>query len=207
MKSNYRPISLLPLLSKIFEKIIQFQLSSYFELKLSKKLCGFREKHSTQHTIFQLIRNLQDWLDDGKYVGMVLMDLSKAYDCIPYDLLLAKLKAYGIDKKSINLLRSYLIGRRQRVKLNSEYSSFVDIDRGIPQGSILGPLLFNIFLNDLLLDFKLTEICNFADDNSLYKGDKNLELLKKLLTEGIKEVLGLNTIVWLQTRKSFKSYY
>ena len=120
---------------------------------------------------------------------MVLMDLSKAYDCIPYDLLLAKLKAYGIEKKSINLLRSYLIGRRQRVKLNSEYSSFVDIDRGIPQGSILGPLLFNIFLNDLLLDFKLTEICNFADDNSLYKGDKNLELLKKLLTEGIKEVL------------------
>ena len=104
-------------------------------------------------------------------------------------ILLAKLKAYRIDKKSINLLRSYLIGRRQRVKLNSEYSSFVDIDRGIPQGSILGPLLFNIFLNDLLLDFKLTEICNFADDNSLYKGDKNLELLKKLLTEGIKEVL------------------
>ena len=102
---------------------------------------------------------------------------------------LRKLKAYGIDKKSINLLRSYLIGRRQRVKLNSEYSSFVDIDRGIPQGSILGPLLFNIFLNDLLLDFKLTEICYFADDNSLYKGDKNLELLKKLLTEGIKEVL------------------
>ena len=130
MKSNYRPISLLPLFSKIFEKIIQFQLSSYFELKLSKKLCGFREKHSTQHTIFQLIRNLQDWLDDGKYVGMVLMDLSKAYDCIPYDLLLTKLKAYGIDKKSINLLRSYLIGRRQRVKLNSEYSSYVDIDRG-----------------------------------------------------------------------------
>ena len=106
MKSNYRPISLLPLFSKIFEKIIQFQLSSYFELKLSKELCGFREKHSTQHTIFQLIRNLQDWLDDGKYVGMVLMDLSKAYDCIPYDLLLTKLKAYGIDKKSINLLRS-----------------------------------------------------------------------------------------------------
>ena len=93
------------------------------------KLCSFREKHSTQHTIFQLIRNLQDWLDNGKYFGMVLMDLSKAYDCIPYDLLLAKLKAYDIEKKSINLLRSYLVGRRQ---LNSEYSSFVDIDRGIP---------------------------------------------------------------------------
>ena len=82
---------------------------------------------------------------------------------IPYDLLLAKLKANCIDKKSINLLRSYLIGRRQRVKLNSEYSSFVDIDRGIPHRSILGPLFFNIFLNDLQLDFKFTEICNFAE--------------------------------------------
>ena len=117
------------------------------------------------------------------------MDLSKAYDCIPYDLLLAKLQAYGMNKKSLNLVSSYLFGRKKRVKLNSEYSSFVEIERGIPQGSILGPLLFNIFLNDLLLDFKLTEICNFADDNSLYEAEKSLELLKNILIKGIEEVL------------------
>ena len=189
VKSNYRPISILPLLSKIFEKILHLQLSKFFDTKLSKKLCGFREGHSTQHTLFHLIKDIQNWLDDSKYVGMVLMDLSKAYDCIPYDLLLAKIEAYGIDKKSVNLLRSYLSGRKQRVKLNSKYSSFVDIDRGVPQGSILGPLLFNIFLNDLLLDYKVTDICNFADDNTLYKGEKHLEVLKTILTEGVKQVL------------------
>ena len=106
------------------------------------------------------------------------MDLSKAFDCIPYDLLLAKL----FDENSLNHLKSYLFGRKQRVKLNSVYSSYVNVDRGIPQGSILGPLLFNIFLNDLLLDFKTTEICNFADDSSLYKGNKNLQFLNDILS-------------------------
>ena len=193
LKSNYRPISLLPVLSKIFEKIIHIQLSNYFESKLSKKLCGFREKHSTQHAIFQLVTNIQSWLDDGNFVGMVLMDLSKAYDCIPYDLLIAKLKAYGVENNSLNLLKSYLSGREQRVKVNSEYSNFLDVERGIPQGSILGPLLFNIFINDLLVFYKTTDICNFADDNSLYKGDKNLERLKTILTKGIEE-----SIEWLE---------
>ena len=188
-KSNYRPISILPLLSKIFEKIIHLQLSNFFNSKLSKKLCGFREKHSTQHALFQLVKDIENWLDESKYVGMILMDLSKAYDCIPYDLLLAKMEAYGIDKKSLNLLRSYLSGRKQRVKLNSEYSSYVNIDRGVPQGSILGPLLFNIFLNDLLLDYKVTDICNFADDNTLYKSEKYLQVLKTILTEGVRQVL------------------
>ena len=81
-----------------------------------------------------------------------------------------------------------MFGRKQRVK--SEYSSYVTIDRGIPQGSILGPLLLvNIFLNDLLLEFKTTEICNFADDNTLYKGDKNIKFLNDILKSGITEVL------------------
>ena len=99
------------------------------------------------------------------------------------------MKAYGIDKKSLNLLRSYLSGRKQRVKLNPNYNSFVDIDRGVPQGSILGQLLFNIFLNDLLLDYNVTDICNFADDNTLYKGEKVLEILKTTLTKGVRQVL------------------
>ena len=100
------------------------------------------------------------------------MDLSKAYDCLPHDLLVAKLEAYGIDSNGLNLILNYLSNRKQRTKMNSSYSSWYNIIRGVPQGSILGPLLFNIFLNDLFLFIERTNICNFADDNTIYSCGK-----------------------------------
>ena len=112
------------------------------------------------------------------------MDLSKAYDCLPHDLLLAKLEAYGFSFESLRLMYSYLNCRNQRVKIGSIFSKWLEIVFGIPQGSILGPLLFNIFINDLLLFVKETELCNFADDNSLYACDTSLEnVLDRLKTE------------------------
>ena len=126
-KENYRPISLLPTLSKVFERIIQDQLTEFFKDKLSPILCGFRKKHSTQHALLRLLKFCQDSLDKGEKIGMVLMDLSKAYDCIPHDLLIAKLKAYGIGSKALGLLKSYLTDRKQRVKIGSVFSTFMDI--------------------------------------------------------------------------------
>ena len=147
-KENYRPVSILPLLSKIFEKKIYKQLSNYTESFLSVLLCGFRKAHNTQHALFKLLYSWQKELEQKGFVGTILMDLSKAYDCIPHDLLIAKLECCGIDKIGLSLILDYLSCRKQRTKIGSSYSSWYDIIRG---GSVLWPLLFNIFINDLFL--------------------------------------------------------
>ena len=188
-KSNYRPISILPLLSKVFEKIIYDQLYEYSQTFLNKLLCGFRKAHSTQHALFRLLQAWQKELDNSGLVGTILMDLSKAYDCLPHDLLIAKLEAYGINRNSLKLILNYLSSRKQRVKVGSCYSSWFEILRGVPQGSILGPILFNIFINDIFLFVEKCEICNFADDNTIYSCNKSLQVIKDNLVHDMKILL------------------
>ena len=109
----------------------------------------------------------------NKCISTVLMDLSKAYDCLPHDLLIAKLAAYGFEDSATSLISDYLSKRYQRVKIGSVYSSYLEILRGVPQGSILGPILLNIFINDLIFFIQETEVCNFADDTAIYSCSLN----------------------------------
>ena len=187
-KANYRPISLLPIVSKVFERIIAKQIEPFINTWLSKLLCGFRKSFSTQHSIINMIRKWQSCLNTSGRVGAVLMDLSKAFDCLPHDLLVAKLAAYGFGVKTLNLFHSYLSGRKHRVRVGSIVSDLLEIFLGVPQGSVLGPILFNIFINDLL--FVVQEsICNFADDNTLYICGTNITDITRRINKDLEIVL------------------
>lgn len=153
------------------------QISSYISNLLSPYLCGFRKGYNAQHALLRLKNSLNKSLDKKESIGLLMMDLSKTFDCIPHNLLIAKLHAYGFSKNSLRLIYSYLKGRNQRVKINAEYSSWKEILDGVPQGSVLGPLLFNIFINDLFLFVENSEICNYADDNSLTVADISINTI------------------------------
>ena len=146
-KVNYQPISLLPMISKIFERVLFPQIEKFSEKILSSKLCGFRKGHSTQHALLILLKNWQKTLDKFGVIGTVLMDLSRAYDCLPHNLLKVKLAAYGFEDSATSLISDNLFKRYQRVKIGSVFSSYLEILRGILQDSILGPILFNILID------------------------------------------------------------
>ena len=125
---------------------------------------------------------LEKWkkaLDKEENMLPIFMDLSKAFDTINHDLLLAKLKTYSFSKQALSFMRSYLKNKRQRVQINNKFSSLKEVIVGVPQGSIDGPLLFNLFLNDLFLFICFSTLINYIDDNNLFASGNDIQLLKK----------------------------
>ena len=180
-KGNYRPISVLLTMSKVFERLMGTQISAHMSQYSSSLLCGFCKGYNAQHALIRAIEKWRTCLDKGGKVGAIFMDLSKAFDCIRHDLLIAKLHAYGFSREALLLVYSYLANRQQRVKINGSFSNYEYVQLGVPQESVLGPLFFNIYINVLLLSIQETDICNYADNTTIYTCNMRLENVISML--------------------------
>ena len=157
------------------------QISEYFEPILSKFQWGFRKGYSAQHCLLAMIEKWKSAVDNKKTFGALLTDLYKAFDCLNHDLLLAKLNAYGFSLPALRMIQGYLSNRKQRTKINSDFSSWEEILFGVPQGSILGPLLFNTFLYDLFFIMNDVDFASYADDNTpFFVGNDIDEVILKM---------------------------
>ena len=195
-KSNYRPVSILPVISKFFERAINDQLVFYFSKIVHPYLSAFRSGYGCQTALLKIIEDWKNALDQHKFAAAILMDLSKAFDCLPHDLLLQKLKYYGTSKSALNLIQNYLSNRKQCVKLVTALSTWQDIYKGKPQGSILEPVLFNIFINDIFYFISDSSLYNYADDNTLSYSGYDLEKIINTLEKD-----SLNLIDWFTSNQ------
>ena len=166
---NYRPISLLPAISKIFEKVVFQQTYEYFNKHnlLHTSQYGFRKKHSTELAALELTDQVTNYLDSGKLPISIFLDLSKAFDTLDHSILLHKLKYYGVDTVPLNWFKSYFEDRFQFVDYDGTKSNITSITTGVPQGSILGPLLFIIYINDIHEATDNFKAISYADDTNL----------------------------------------
>ena len=188
LKSNYRPVSILSSISKVFERLMHTQINKYMENKLFIFPCGYRKGIGAQNCLLYLVNKWKLSLDRSDKCGILFTDLSKAFDCLSHDLLIAKLDSYGFDYSSLKLILNYLSNRFQRVRVNSDFSTWTKILTGVPQGSILGPDLYNFNSNDLFL-FLALDVCNFADDNSPFTTAPNIPSVLQQLTNESKLLL------------------
>ena len=139
-------------MSKVLERILYKQIDTFMTKKCSSYLCSFRKNHNAQYSLLKMIETWKKkHLDKGEKIGAILMDPSKAFDTINHSLLLTKLDAYGFSRTTLKLMQNYQCSRQQRISINDSFSDWTEVITGVPQDSILVPLLFNIFLNDIFM--------------------------------------------------------
>ena len=198
--ANYRPISLLPTISKVFERVIHDQMYEYFNQfnLLAEQQYGFRKQHSTEYAAIKLIDHVSKEMEAGKTPTSVYIDLSKAFDTLTFEVLLYKLKYYGVTDTAFDLLKSYLTNRKQYVVFDGCQSEHVEIYTGVPQGSILGPLFFSIYINDLITVSDRLNFLMYADDTTIYFNLEDFDNLTKE-TDINRELEKVN--IWLKLNK------
>ena len=196
--NNYRPISLLSIFDKIMEKIMHERLYKFLELNniLYSKQFGFRKNNSTIDALIKITDKIRESVDKGKYGCGIFIDLRKAFDTVNHNILLLKMEHYGVRGPSLQWFRSYISERKQYVYINGECSELKQISCGVPQGSVLGPLLFLIYINDLPNISKKLDLYLFADDTNIYYEDKSLENLEIRVNKELK-----NLYLWLSVNR------
>ena len=192
-KENYRPVSTRPVLSKIFGRTMFIQISTFFEDIFHKQQCGFHKDYNTQQCLLKMLEKGKPSVDEGNVFGALLTGLSKAFVCLDHELLIEKLNAYGFSLPALRLINDCLSNRRQRTRIGNSFSDWFEVILGVPQRSILGPLLYNIFLADLFLVLKDVDIANFADDNTSFTSANNIDDLTDSL-----EKASISLLKWLQ---------
>jgi len=179
LKINYRLISILTSFSKIFEGIVCDQMMSYFDNILFLLLSAYSKQYCCNNILIDCIEKWHQSLNQGYTVATVLMDLAKAFDSLPHGLLRAKLNSYGVSINACNFIRSHLNDKHLYVKIEHSTSTWQTLKRDIPQGSLTGPMLFNFFLNDIFYFLNTNNICNYADDNTLFFSGPNFPIVKQ----------------------------
>jgi len=184
-ESSYRPISVLPVLSKVLEKAIHLQVTNYLEKNklLTKYQFGYRANRSTELAATLFLDEVRREIDNGKLVGAVFMDLSRAFDTLGHSTLLSKLKTYGINGSEIKWFSDYLFGRKQCIQLGTELSPVYPVFTGVPQGSLLGPLLFIIYFNDFADCLTYSKVVMYADDTVVYFSHKDFDKIESCLNK------------------------
>ena len=197
-ENNFRPISLLSIFDKIIEKLMHKRLYHFLESHeiLYKNQFGFRKSNSTIFALIEITERIKESIDNGMYGCGIFIDLKKAFDTVNHKILLSKLEHYGIRDVALKWFESYLSNRKQFVVINGEKSDFKNILCGVPQGSVLGPLLFLLYINDLPNVSNKLMFYLFADDTNIYFESKSLSQLEKVVNEELKHLS-----LWLKVNR------